>query len=270
MIVLSIIDLNLRPITYPPLPIISMTFTKLTEIPIYGHFSIKIWGLMVAIGMLVGLFIATKEAKRKKQNPDEIINLFTWIIISSVIGSRLLYVILFWQNYSSNLLDIFKIWEGGLVFYGGIFAAILTIYIYSKIKNKNFWQIADIMAPGFAIGIFFGRIGCFLIGDHIGSPVHWFPFGSTLLNDNILRHEVSAYLSLNGLITFLLLWSLRKKFPKTGQIAYIFLIYYSFTRFLLDFFRAQDLRVIDPRFYELTISQWLSALVFIFAIYKFY
>ena len=238
-----------------PLP-----FTKITDIPI-GPITLQAWGVMVALGMLVGLFVALKEAERKKIKSDSVFDVFLWILVSSIVGSRLFYVALFWRDFVSAPLDVFKIWEGGLVFYGGIFAAIVALWLYSRAKKLSFAALTDTLAPGFAIGIFFGRIGCYLIGDHIGAPLKgdWF-WGSVMEGDTVLRHEPSLYLSLNGLLMFLFLWSQRKKFSRPGQMTMAFFVWYGATRFVLDFFRASDLPVglSDPRFWGLTISQYVS------------
>lgn len=250
-----------------PLP-----FTKLTTIPL-GPVSIQAWGLLVALGMLFGLVVALKEAKRRHLNREAILDAFLWMVLSSLVGGRLFYVVLFWQDFWADPVRIFKLWEGGMVFYGGIFGAILALWIVLRRKKIPFWTVADAMVPGFALGIFVGRLGCYLIGDHIGKiMVHEWPWGSIIPGENILRHEPSLYLSLNGLILFMVLWSIRKRFKSPGQLSMLFFIWYGLSRFLLDFFRADDLpgALSDPRFWGLTISQLLSFLLFIFAVIGFH
>ncbi|HCW32827.1 MAG: prolipoprotein diacylglyceryl transferase [Candidatus Peregrinibacteria bacterium GW2011_GWE2_39_6] len=238
----------------------SIPFTKITTIPL-GPIPIQAWGLMVALGMLVGLWVALKEADRRKIKREIILDLFIWIVLSSMIGGRLMYVALFWSDFSGDLVKIVKIWEGGMIFYGGIFAAILAVLIYLRKKKISFWKVADILSPGFAIGIFLGRIGCYLIGDHIGKIMGhpWF-WGAVIPGDDRLRHEPSLYLSLNGLLMFAVLWSLRKRLTKPSQLTMVLFIWYGISRFILDFFRANDLpgNLSDPRFWGLTISQWVS------------
>lgn len=239
-----------------------MPFTKITEIPL-GPMTIKIWGLLVALGMIAGLLLTLKEAKRKRIDTGSVYNLFILIFIMSMIGGRIFYVLLFLPYYIMQPLDIFKIWQGGMVFYGGVLFALLAMLIYLRKKKINFWRFADIAAPGTALGIFIGRIGCFLIGDHIGAKTS-LPFGSYYGNEEFLRHEPSLYLSLNGLVLFIVLWLLRKKFKNVGALGALFLIWYSFSRFFLDFTRANDLPAVsDPRFYGLTISQIASIFIFV-------
>src|SRR4030042_6951763 len=96
-----------------------MPFTKLTVISI-GPVNIQIWGLLVALGMLAGLLFTLHEAKKKKMKTDNFIDLFILIFISSIVGSRLFYVIQYWDNYKDNLMSVFSVNEGGLVILGGV------------------------------------------------------------------------------------------------------------------------------------------------------
>lgn len=249
-----------------PLP-----FTKITDIVI-GPITLQAWGVMLALGLLVGLFVTLKEAERKKIKSDSVFDVFLWILVTSIVGSRLMYVLLFWRDFISAPLNVFKIWEGGLVFYGGIFAALLAMWFYTRSKKISFVDLADTLTPGFAIGIFFGRLGCYLIGDHIGAPMKgdWF-WGSVMTGDTVLRHEPSLYLSLNGLLMFLVLWHLRTRLNKRGAMAMAFFVWYGFSRFFLDFFRSSDLSLglSDPRFWGLTISQYVSVGLFAGGLYYF-
>jgi phosphatidylglycerol:prolipoprotein diacylglycerol transferase len=232
-----------------------MTFEKLTVIPI-GPVQIQVWGLLVAIGMLTALLFTLKEAKRKKMKSEPFIDIFIISFVASIVGSRILYVILFWESYKDNFWKVFYINEGGLVFLGGVLLVILSIFLYTRLKKMRFWQVADAIAPGFALGIGIGRIGCYLIGDHIGSRTNFF-LGSYYNGD--LRHEPALYLSINGFVLFLFLFLLRPFVKTEGVMTYIFIVWYSVSRFLLDFTRAADIQGLsDPRYYGLTISQWMS------------
>ena len=219
---------------------------------------------MVALGMLFGLWIALKEAQRKKIKPEAILDLFFWMILSAIVGSRLLYVLLFWRNYIGDPLGVFRLWEGGLVLYGGVIAAVLALWLYVRAKKLSMLKIMDVFAPALALGIFIGRFGCYFIGDHIGSIMkHDFFWGSVMSEGAELRHEPSLYLSLNGLLLFLFLWSRRLTIKITGHMTMLFLIWYGVSRFAIDFFRATDLpgSLSDPRFWGLTISQYVSLLL---------
>ncbi|OGJ51752.1 prolipoprotein diacylglyceryl transferase [Candidatus Peregrinibacteria bacterium RIFOXYB2_FULL_41_88] len=248
-----------------------MQFTKITEIPL-GPINVQAWGLLVGLGMLVGLFFALAEAKRKGINKESIYDVFLISVISSMIGGRIMYVALYWQNFKYDLLGIFKIWHGGMVFFGGFLAALAGVIIYARIKKIKFWRLADTLVPGLAIGLFIGRMGCFLIGDHIGAPIEYFGIGSYFGSEDFLRHEVSAYMSLKGLILFIILWSLRKKLKHEGDLTLVFLAGYSVLRFGIDFLRANDLAgYSDPRFWGgMTISQYICIAILGFAIIKLF
>jgi phosphatidylglycerol---prolipoprotein diacylglyceryl transferase len=238
-----------------------MLFEKLTTISI-GPLTVQVWGLLVALGMLAGLIYTLREAKKKKMDTDNFIDLFILIFISSIIGSRLFYVAQNWDNYKDNLMSIISVNEGGMVILGGVLFAVLAILIYVKIKKLSFWKVADTIVPGFALGLGIGRIGCYLIGDHIGSRTDFF-LGSYYQGD--LRHEPSLYLSINGFVLFIVLILLAPFFrKKEAVLSYIFIIWYSLSRFILDFTRAADIEGIsDHRYWNLTVSQWMCAVLFL-------
>ncbi len=221
-----------------------------------GPITIYTWGLMVGIAFIVGLFLALKEAKRKGVEADKIINLAILILIGSFLGARSVYIFQYLDYYLANPLDILKVWQGGVVFYGGLGGALLFGWFYIKKSKLNFWEVADIVAPATALGIFIGRIGCSLINDHIGS-ITALPWGIKYI-DGALRHPVAEYLSLSGLILFFFLWMIRRKIKKVGMLFLIFLLWYSLARFFLGFTRCNDLPVCDLRWWGMTFSQWGS------------
>jgi len=241
-----------------------MTFEKLTVISL-GPVNIQVWGLLVALGMLAGLLFTLHEAKKKKMNSDNFIDMFILVFIGSIIGSRLMYIALFWDEYKNNLWSVFSVNEGGLVFIGGALLAAIAVLIYTRFKKLPFWKVSDTIVPGFALGLGIGRLGCYLIGDHIGARTDFF-LGSYYNGD--LRHEPSLYLSINGFILFFVLWLLAPFLRrKEGALAYIFMVWYAISRFFLDFTRAADIEGIsDPRYWNLTSSQWMCvvlALIFV-------
>jgi phosphatidylglycerol---prolipoprotein diacylglyceryl transferase len=237
----------------------NIPFQKITAID-FGMFQIHVWGLMVALGMLAGLLITLKEAKKKKIDQTHVYDVFILMFIASMIGSRILYVILFWKYFAQDWSAIFRVWDGGLVYYGGFLAAVAVIWLYLKKHKLKFLKMADIMAPGLALGLGIGRIGCYLIGDHLGAKTTFF-LGSMFNGE--LRHEPSLYLSLNGFMIFVILMLLKKGLEKKeGAMTYTFLILYGVTRFFLDYTRAFDISYFaDPRYFTLTISQWISILL---------
>jgi len=206
---------------------------------------------MVGLGFLIGYWLALIRAKQKGIDQDKIFKLTLLVFLGSIIGARLSYLLQF-----NRWTEFFLFKASGLMFYGGLLGALLISWFYFKKNKEEFLEIADLLSPSIALGIFIGRIGCFLIKDHPGAitnlpwAIQW--------PDGILRHPVALYLSLNGLVLFLILWFSRNRLQKSGQLFAIFLIYYSFSRFFLEF-----TRVGDPQIFNLFISQWISLVILI-------
>lgn len=227
-------------------------YHPITEIPL-GPLSIKTWGLMVALGFLAALWVGVRETKRHQIKTDHMYNIMLLAITGGLLGGRFLYIVIHWSHYGQNFIDIFKLWEGGAIFYGGFALAAGGIYYYIRKHKLSFWRMADISALAMGVGIFVGRIGCYLIGDHMGKVTD-FITGVTYYGE--IRHNTAMYSSLVGLIFFAAIWPLRKKIKVPGAVFAIFLIWYSFTRFFIDHLRDFDLRL-----YGLTGSQYLSVVI---------
>ncbi|MFH1508759.1 MAG: prolipoprotein diacylglyceryl transferase [bacterium] len=229
-----------------------------------GPFRVYTWGLMVGLGFLVGIITIVVLANKDKIDIDHVLNLAIYIFIGSFIGARLFYILLFTEEFSADWMEVFRIWNGGMVFYGGLIGALLASYIYIKVKKLKFWEMADVFTPGLAIGIAIGRLGCFFIHDHIGKETSM-PWGLSYFEDTV-RHEPSMYGVLSALAMFVVFLIIRKKMKFHGQLFVIFTLWYSFARLIFDGFRSTDLPFSDPRFIGLTISQHISIiLIIIFA-----
>lgn len=124
-------------------------------------FPIALYGVIIAIGVLAGVFLATHVAKLEKLDPDIIWDFAIYAIIFSIIGGRVYYVIFSWDRYKDNLLDIFNTRKGGMAIYGAVIAAFLTLWIYCRKKKQSFLQLADICVPGLVLGQVIGRWGNF-------------------------------------------------------------------------------------------------------------
>lgn len=224
-----------------------------------GPLTIQSWGLMVAIGFLIAIAMAVHEAKKQKIKPENIYNIAFIAIITGIIGARLGFVLQEWGYYSNNLIDIFKIWKGGMGFLSGFLIALLFVYLYIKRNNWNFWKYVDIVTPAIVIGQAFGRIGCILgDGGHVGRLTNM-PWG--FLVNNEVRH-VTAWYSLIGLImVYFILFAIKSKKYKQGTVFLSYLMLYSVMRFIVDIFR------IDPRYFGLTAMQTIAIPVFLIAGY---
>ena len=122
------------------------------------------YGILVASGFLVAMFLAARAAERSGLNREKVLDLSFGILIAAMIGSRLLFIIVNWDEYAHDLLGIFQFWKGGLVFYGGFIGAVLFSVWYMRRHDMPFLQYADAMGPTVAIGQALGRLGCFSAG----------------------------------------------------------------------------------------------------------
>ncbi len=229
-----------------------------------GPISIFTYGFFIAIGFLAGIFLATKEAKRLGEDHEKIMDLCFYILVAAILGSRLFYVATSPGMFLRNPVEILKIWNGGLVFYGGFIAALVAGVIFLKVKNIPVWKTADIMAPSAALAHFFGRIGCFFAGCCYGKhcDLPWaftFNHPDSLAPTGIPLHPTQLYEALNNLIIFCLLWFFRKRKKYDGQIFWMYVLLYGITRFVLETFRA-DFRG-DYIFGNLSVSQVIGGLM---------
>jgi phosphatidylglycerol:prolipoprotein diacylglycerol transferase len=223
-----------------------------------GKLTIYTYGFFVAIGFLVGILLARHEAKRTGQDPEIIMDLCFYILIAAVIGSRLFYVLVNPSEFLEAPLEIFKIWKGGLVFYGGFIAAMITSIIYLRLKKISLWKTTDSIAPALAAGHFFGRLGCFSAGCCYGRAcdLPWavtFTHPETLAPIGIPIHPTQLYSAAANLVIFGFLWYFRGKKKFDGQLFWIYVLLYGISRFFIEIFR-DDFR--GPVFLEmLSVSQ---------------
>ena len=135
-----------------------------------GFIQLRSYGLALAFAFLMGILLASYRGKKVGLNPDLILDLSVYIIISSIIGARTYFVVTHWHLYSGDLLNVFKVWEGGLSVQGGVILSVIVSYFYVKRVQIDFFQLADVMIPCVALGQMIGRIGCFLNGCCYGKP----------------------------------------------------------------------------------------------------
>jgi phosphatidylglycerol:prolipoprotein diacylglycerol transferase len=220
-----------------------------------GWFQIRSYGFMLALSFLVGIYLAAWRAKHRGVKPQLILDLSVYIILASVIGSRLLYVVFHLKDYSSPL-EYFALWEGGATFYGGLALAIAAAVWFTRRKGLAFLGVADIMSPSIALGMAFTRVGCFLSGCCFGRPTDapWgVLFPSTcqagryqseaaiqLGVDVVHLHPTQLYSSFYGLVIFGILLLAERKLPKQGALFGLLLVLAAMARFTVDFFRFYE------------------------------
>ncbi|MCJ7772827.1 MAG: prolipoprotein diacylglyceryl transferase [Desulfobacterales bacterium] len=234
-----------------------------------GKFTIYTYGFFLAMGFLAGIFLAKHEAKRVGEDPDKILDLAFYILIAAIVGSRIFYVATNLKAYLTAPLEIFKIWNGGLVFYGGFIAAFITALIYMRIKNMPVWKTTDIMAPPLALGQTLGRLGCFFAGCCYGEACElpWavtFTRPDTLAPIGISIHPTQLYSALSNFIIFIFLFSFRKKKKFEGQLFWTYVFLYGVTRSIIEIFRG-DFRG-ELVFNSLSISQATGCVMAILAV----
>ncbi|OGM01335.1 hypothetical protein A3K72_03115 [Candidatus Woesearchaeota archaeon RBG_13_36_6] len=219
-----------------------------------GPLTIQSFGVMFAIAIAVGVYLALKQFKTKQEKENGY-NIALLAVIFGLIGSRMLHVLQYWDLYKGNWFSIINFIEGGLIWYGGLIGGLFASIVYIKIKKLDFWKLADIIAPSLAIGQAIGRIGCILgDGGHVGK-LTTMPWGFNVNGE--IRHVTAWYSMINLFVLFFLLLKLRKRKPFTGFLFLFYLFYYSITTFVIDIYRT------DPRYYGFTLTQYICVLMFL-------
>lgn len=226
--------------------------------------SIAYYGVIIAVGMLAGILLATYEAKRTEQNPDDYFDLAIIAIICSVIGARLYYVIFSWDLYKDNLWSILNLRQGGLAIYGGVIAAIITAVVFAKVKGLSFPRLADTAGLGLILGQIIGRWGNFFNREAFGGytdgllamqlPVSAVRDSdiSKELAEHIVEiggvsyiqvHPTFLYESLWNLVLLVILLLIRKRKKFEGEIFLLYLAGYGIGRAWIEGLRTDQLLI---------------------------
>ena len=274
-------------------------FPELFKIP-YFNFTIYTYGLLVAISFIVGLWVMSRLAARDGLDKQKVYDLGLWVLVASLVGSKLLLIITEWdERYKGNIGAIFSLdfLRSNGVFYGGLIGAVLASVVVMWKYKMPWWRTADAFAPGIAIGHFIGRLGCFSAGCCWGKPttawcgVHFtekgyeatgVPTTVEQIADPIQRsvwadrlgdlsaplklHPTQLYEAAALLVIFVvLLWMFRRR-KFHGQIVLAYALLYSVVRFTVEFWRD------DPRgeLLGLSTSQFIAVLFFIGALAGFF
>jgi phosphatidylglycerol:prolipoprotein diacylglycerol transferase len=222
-----------------------------------GPIPIQVWGLMVALGFLIGTQASIWMYKKRGLDPKVAWDLLFWVVLGSMVFARLFHVFFYKPEfYLANPLEIVAIWHGGLSMIGGLIGAVIAGLWYIRKKKLDVWKYADASVFGLPIGYAIGRIGCFLIHDHPGTATDFFL--GVKYPDGVVRHDLGLYHAIDGAVLFIVFLLLAKRKAKTGTYVVTFLIWYGVTRFLLDFLRATDGAIVDTRYFGLTPAQYVS------------
>jgi phosphatidylglycerol:prolipoprotein diacylglycerol transferase len=210
-----------------------------------GPFAVHTYGVFVAMAFLSAIALALREARREGEDANKILDLCFYILVAAILGSRVLYVLVNWSTFRHDLLEIVRIWHGGLVFYGGFIGAVITALWYIRRKGLPLLKTLDIMAPSIAFGQFVGRIGCFFAGCCYGKTcdLPWavtFTHPESLAPKGVPLHPTQLYSSLNSLFIFLVLVGLRRIKRFDGQIFWVYVLLYAVMRSILEHFRGDE------------------------------
>ncbi len=235
-------------------------------------FEIRWYSLAYIFGIIFGWLYC----KKKLIKDEKLLNLFddliTYLIIGIILGGRLGYVIFYnLEYYLENFLEILMIWNGGMSFHGGLIGVVLATVIFSKKHKINSYIFLDFIALVAPIGLFLGRIANFINSELYGKETDVFWSVKFVSIDNISRHPSQIYEAIfEGLILFFVLNHFAKKdnFKKPGLISSMFLIFYSFFRFVLEFFREPDFQI-GYLLYQLTLGQLISVVFFSLGIFLY-
>lgn len=223
----------------------------------WGSVQVYSFGLMVAAGVLVAIFLMGREAEKTRfPTRDQIFDLVFFTVLSGFAGARFLYVIEHWADYQTNPLMIFAFWEGGLIFYGGLIASLAGLFLFFRIRQLPPLKTLDFLVPYVALCHAFGRVGCFLNGCCLGD-ICQFAWAVRFPGESVSRHPVQLYEALLDLGLFLALQRVKKKSYPAGLVSCGYFAGYALIRFVVESVRRSN-----PVFFYLTHNQWLSILIF--------
>jgi phosphatidylglycerol:prolipoprotein diacylglycerol transferase len=210
----------------------------------FGPLELRWYGFMYMVGFIIAYFIIRHELRRR-QGPiavEEADDLLFYCIVGLLLGGRLGYILIYnLKIYLSSPREIFALWHGGMSFHGGLIGIVISGWIYARRRNVSFLELADIVVLSAPLGVMLGRIGNFINGELYGRPSNlpWamvFPLGG-----NIPRHPSQLYEAFfEGFVIFWLLWWLKTKFERPGELLCAYLILYGVFRFVIEFFREPD------------------------------
>ena len=231
------------------------------------------YSLAYVFGILIGWILAKKIFIKSYELREKFDDYITFLIIGIIVGGRLGYVIFYnFDYYSNNVFEIFKIWQGGMSFHGGLLGVIITTIWFAKRNDQNPYIYLDVVSYVAPIGIFFGRIANFINSELYGKETDLFWGVKFIKIDNLYRHPSQLYEAFfEGILLFIILMYLRSKISTKipGFISAIFLIIYSIFRFVIEFLRVPD-KHLGYILFDLSMGQIISFIFLIIGCYLSY
>ena len=239
-----------------------------------GFIKIYWYSIVILLGILFAYVIIMNEAKKFGINKEFMTNLIFYIILFSIIGARLYYVLFNLPYYTSHPVEIFKVWEGGLAIHGGIILGLILIIIYTKKYQVSTFRILDIIVVGLLIGQTIGRWGNFFNGEAHGAETTLARLQALHIPEFIIKgmqingvyyQPTFLYESLWCLLGFILILIIRRlRYIKIGQITSFYLIWYGIGRFIIESMRTDSLM-----FFGLKQAQIISVFMVVIGIIIF-
>lgn len=214
-------------------------------------FPVYTYGVLLAAAYLLGLQFALWRARSRGLEPNRVMDLGIWIIISALVGAKLLLLIVEWDTFSRDPRELLTLMRSGGVFYGGLIAAVAVALWYLRRHRLPMWTVTDVFAPGIALGHVIGRLGCLFAGCCFGTRTN-VPWAITFHNEfaaqnvgtplNVPLHPTQLYeAGAELLILILLLATERRGRPFPGRTFWGYMLLYGISRFIIEFYRG------DPR-----------------------
>ncbi|MGT2808151.1 prolipoprotein diacylglyceryl transferase [Streptococcus iniae] len=230
-----------------------------------GPFAIHWYALCIMLGLLLAVYLVTKEAPRKKITSDDVIDFVLIAFPLAILGARIYYVLFEWSYYSQHLTEIFAIWNGGIAIYGALLTGALVLLIYSYYKVINPIAFLDIIAPAVMIAQAIGRWGNFVNQEAYGKAVKSLNYLPEFIQKQMFieghyRQPTFLYESLWNLVGFVIIMVLRRKrkLLKEGEVLAFYLIWYGLGRMIIEGMRTDSLMLMGLR-----VSQILSAILIV-------
>lgn len=233
-----------------------------------GPLEIRWYAICILLGLVLAVYLTTREAPRKKILPDDVLDFILLAFPLAIIGARLYYVAFSWSDYKDDFLSIFAIWNGGIAIYGGLLTGAVVLYFFTRHRFINTLDFLDIVAPSVMLAQAIGRWGNFFNQEAYGKAVeslNYLPgfIRNQMYIDGAYRQPTFLFESLWNLLGFALICVLRRRprLLKQGEITAFYLIWYGCGRLLIEGLRTDSLMFLGIR-----VSQWLSGVLILIGI----